>query len=533
VLERLAHRLGGPRVMALPLLRALAVVAGLTWVGVAPRSLPTWDEAAVTVLAFLAWSLGVSAALLRRPGPVLRASALVLAVDLAFALALIAFTGGAGSALFLALLLIAALQSYFYGIRRGVVVSALGTVGYLVVAWPQLGGLEWANVLIRIAMLIGTAVGVGVLADLETAERLKVTSLTAEAHARERFIRSVVEGLQEGVIALDPEGRVVAWNRAMERRHGTPAREAIGQPIAAVFPPGAWVEPLRRLLAGELEELSLEAVEHEAPARGRVTLNLKGGLLRDRGEPAGAVLLVEDITERVGLERSARQAEKLAALGTLAAGLAHELNNPVGIISSRVELMLLDADRLPADAREDLQVVHRHAQRVARIAQGLLSFARQSPGRQGPVDLNRLVEETALLVERPVGKEGVVLTRRLAPALPPVWGDANALQQVLVNLVTNARDAVLGAGGGEVAIETGRADGGVRLVVRDTGPGIPEAMLSRIFDPFFTTKATGTGLGLSISYGIVRDHRGTVDVQSGPGKGTTFVLTFPQAQETA
>jgi signal transduction histidine kinase len=193
--------------------------------------------------------------------------------------------------------------------------------------------------------------------------------------------------------------------------------------------------------------------------------------------------------------------------------------------------MLLEAEAQPLaeELRDDLHVLHRHAQRVARIAQGLLSFARQSPGEQGPVDLNRLVDETALLVDKQIGREGVTLSRHLTTSLPPVWGDANALQQVLMNLLTNARDAV--SEGGEITVETGPAPrpGGVRLLVRDTGRGIPPEVIPQIFDPFFTTKSEGTGLGLSISYRIVREHQGTVDVESLPGKGTTFILTFPVA----
>jgi signal transduction histidine kinase len=155
----------------------------------------------------------------------------------------------------------------------------------------------------------------------------------------------------------------------------------------------------------------------------------------------GAVLLVEDITGRVALERSARQAEKLAALGTLAAGLAHELNNPIGIISSRIEIMLLEAEAhgLPPGVADDLRVLHRHAQRVGKIAQGLLSFSRQSSGQRGVVDLNHLVAETLVLVEKQLARDGIVLKTTLAPWLPAVGRDANALQQVVLNLVTNAR----------------------------------------------------------------------------------------------
>ncbi len=196
--------------------------------------------------------------------------------------------------------------------------------------------------------------------------------------------------------------------------------------------------------------------------------------------------------------------------------------------------MLLEAEAhgLPPGVADDLRVLHRHAQRVGKIAQGLLSFARQSSGQRGAVDLNHLVAETVLLVEKQLARDGIAVKTTLAPWLPAVGGDANALQQVVLNLVTNARDA-LGAAG-QITIETSPVldgSGAARLTVRDTGPGIAPETLPRIFDPFFTTKSEGTGLGLSISYGIVREHQGTIDVQSRPGEGTTFILTFPPLAE--
>jgi PAS domain S-box-containing protein len=532
-LDRVAQRLGGTRVLALPMLRVLAVVAGFTWVLLTPPARWAWTPVSVTMLAFFVYSAAVIGALWRWPGITLRLNFWILLADVTFALLLIRFSGGARSTLFLALLLIAGLQSYYYGIVRGVAVAVAAAAAYLAVVWPTITDVEWANMAIRLVVLVGTAVGVGILAQTEEAERLRVLELTGEVQKRQQFIQSVVESLSEGVVALDREGRIQAWNQAMERRYRIPAAEVMGRSFFDCFP-AVLREPLgdelRRLLGGETEAFTLEAMEHETLRRGRVVQNLKGSLLRLDGAPIGAVLLIEDITERVALERSARQAEKLAALGTLAAGLAHELNNPIGIISSRIEIMLLDAEArpLPAEVMEDLRVLHRHAQRVARIAQGLLSFARQSSGRREAVDLNHLVEETLLLIEKQAAKDGIAIKKALAPDVPPVLGDGNALQQVVMNLLTNARDAL--AGSGEIAIETQAVPGpspAARLVVRDTGPGIPPEVLPRIFDPFFTTKPDGTGLGLSISYGIVREHRGTVDVQSRPGEGTTFVLTFP------
>ena len=224
------------------------------------------------------------------------------------------------------------------------------------------------------------------------------------------------------------------------------------------------------------------------------------------------------------------QSEKLSALGRLVAGVAHEMNNPLGIISSRIELMLGEAEdqAIPAQFLEDLRVVHRNVMRVAGVAHALRSFARQSTGERRPVDLNTVVAETLLLVGKSMSTEDVRITTALDSALPSILGDANALQQVLLNLLTNAREAL--TGGGEIAIQTGRDSehpGHLHLIVTDTGPGIPPAHLPHLFEPFYTTKPSGTGLGLAVSYGIVQSHLGTIDVHSLANQGATFTLRFP------
>jgi PAS domain S-box-containing protein len=346
----------------------------------------------------------------------------------------------------------------------------------------------------------------------------------------EEKLRAILEAAAEGVVIVNAAGRIEFVNAKTETMFGYRRPELIGKPLEILLPErfreahvahraGYFATPRARPMGLGLELSGRRKDGSEFP------LEISLSFVRTE---AVAVGFITDVTTRRGLERAARQAEKLASVGTLAAGLAHEFNNPIGIISSRAELMLLEAESraLPNDVREDLAVLHRHAQRLSRIAHGLLSFARQSTGQPASVELNRLVEETLLLIENQLTKEGIVVRRRLTPALPPLWGDANALQQVLLNLLTNAREALHGRG--EITIETGHvSDESVRLIVRDTGDGIPSDVLPRIFDPFYTTKSEGSGLGLSISYGIVRDHQGTIDVQSTPGQGTTFVLTFP------
>ena len=176
---------------------------------------------------------------------------------------------------------------------------------------------------------------------------------------------------------------------------------------------------------------------------------------------------------------------------------------------------------------EDLQVLHRASQRVARIAAGLRSFARHTPGERVSLDLNTVVDESLLLMQKPLAADNIEVHSLLDRTLPPILGDATTLHQVLMNLLTNAREAM--PEGGQIRIETSTAErpDWIRLLVTDTGPGIPAEEISKIFDPFFTTKRTGTGLGLSVTYGIIQEHGGTVDVQSRPGDGTTFILSFP------
>jgi PAS domain S-box-containing protein len=254
-------------------------------------------------------------------------------------------------------------------------------------------------------------------------------------------------------------------------------------------------------------------------------------MLTDIGSRIGQHLDHRRVETELGHQREVLyRSEKLSALGRLVAGVAHEMNNPLGIISSRIELMLGEAEGqgFPAQHLEDLKVVHRNVLRVAGVAQALRSFARQSTGERRPVGLDTVVTETLLLAGKPMSTDNVRITTALDPALPPLLGDANALQQVLLNLLTNAREAM--TGGGEIAIETGldpARPGRLRLVVADTGPGIPAAYLPHLFEPFYTTKPAGTGLGLAVSYGIVQDHLGTIDVESTPGKGATFTLSFP------
>ncbi len=345
--------------------------------------------------------------------------------------------------------------------------------------------------------------------------------------------RAFLESASESIVATDATGRIVLVNARTETMFGYTRAELVGQAVELLIPTRAreahvrhraayMAAPRVRSMGKGLDLAGRKKDGTEFPVE--VSLSY---VQSDEG--IRAIAFIIDISERLAFQRAARQADKLAALGTLSAGIAHEINNPIGIISSRVEVMLLEGEGggLPAELRKDLDVILRHARRVATITQGLLSFARRSSGTREPVNLNRIAEEILQLAQKDMSRAKVRVNLKLDEGLPDIVADANAIGQVILNLLTNARRAI--AQEGEITIETSYipTTRSVRLVVRDTGSGIPPEILPKIFDPFFTTKPEGTGLGLSISHGIVQDHHGTLDVRSQVGEGTTFTLTFP------
>jgi protein-histidine pros-kinase len=347
----------------------------------------------------------------------------------------------------------------------------------------------------------------------------------------EAQVRAILEAASEGILIVDERGTIVLVNRKTETMFGYPREQLVGASLEMLLPSRLQArhaehratyfrDPRVRPMGRGLDLVARRADGTEFPVE--ISLSY---VRTDEG--LRALAFVTDITQRQAAERARRQTERLMALGQLAAGLAHEVNNPIGVIITRIELMLMDAgaNKLPAEAVADLRVLHRHAQRVAGITRSLLSFARQAPRERAPVNLNDVVKAVLALVGRQLERQGVRVHDRLAASLPPVLGEANPLQQVVLNLLTNAAEAM--PSGGDVTITTALDEGKVRLVVADTGPGIGPKQLPHIFEPFFTTKVTGTGLGLSVTYGILKDHDATVDVDSAPGRGARFVVSFP------
>lgn len=253
--------------------------------------------------------------------------------------------------------------------------------------------------------------------------------------------------------------------------------------------------------------------------------------LSHMSEPPAAVMHYRDVTEERRLQREVIQQEKMAAIGILAGGVAHEINNPIGGIIAFVQLMKRDAAGNAA-LQNDLEEIERAAMRCKKIVADLLDFSRVSKDRERrQVDVNLLLEKVFPFIEREMRSMNVEMVFDPAPRLPAVRGIPDRLQQVFINLMTNACHAM--PQGGTISVRTEAKGGEVLVRIRDTGPGVPEAVRDKIFDPFYTTKqpGKGTGLGLSISYRIVKDHGGIITCESVRDDGAEFIVRLPAAPE--
>jgi len=249
----------------------------------------------------------------------------------------------------------------------------------------------------------------------------------------------------------------------------------------------------------------------------------------------GRIVIVDDITERVSLETQLAQADKLSSIGLLAAGVAHEINTPLAVISSYAQML---SKQMRGDQRLGpvLEKITQQSFRASEIANGLLNFSRTSTTEFREVHLNQVIHDTLSLLEHQFKKAMIEVTLELTDDLPPIHGNPGKLQQVFLNLLLNAKEAM--PTGGKLRIAT-QANGHVEAIVADSGSGIAPEHLKRIYDPFFTTKTMpkpgerrGTGLGLSVSYGIIQEHAGKIHVESAVGAGTTFHLEFPLLRKT-
>ncbi|MGD0801455.1 MAG: ATP-binding protein [Terracidiphilus sp.] len=346
------------------------------------------------------------------------------------------------------------------------------------------------------------------------------------------FNENIVESINVGILALDLNDRIESWNAQMEAMYALSRAEALGQALRDVFP-AEFVDALDSFL-GEQGVHHLYKFRLTTRAGEQRTVNIAVAPLLSRDfVSVGRIILVDDITERVSLETQLAQADKLSSIGLLAAGVAHEINTPLAVISSYAQML---SKQLKGDERLGpvLDKITQQSFRAAEIANGLLNFSRTSTTEFRETDLNQVIRDTLSLLEHQFKTAQVAVDLELAKNLPLIHGNPGKLQQVFLNLLLNAKDAMPSGGHLRVATLAHPNDNHIAALVADSGGGIAPEHLKRIYDPFFTTKTTpkpgdrrGTGLGLSVSYGIIQEHAGKIHVESVIGAGTTFYLEFP------
>jgi PAS domain S-box-containing protein len=399
-------------------------------------------------------------------------------------------------------------------------------IGVLVVTskTPQLQGGHHINALTRLAPAVALAIDVRLLSEDE--QRI---------HARERTLAAALATMDQPVLILGVDAKVQYANTAAIREYRYEPAEIDGLSVDDFVVSSARLSR-KETIPAVLPEKAFWTGEHvhrrkdgtEFPAA--VTLSH----IRDANDQIiGLVIGVRNLTEERKVADHLGRTEKLAAIGELVAGVAHELNNPLTGISTFAQLLL--EDQLQGEQLESVNLIKREADRAIGVIRDLLLFARKTDARDVPVDINTIVKHTVRLRALASRSTGIEVHTHLDESNPKVRGDEQKLQQVLLNLLVNAESALRDAKVRHLSLITRRRNGSVSIIVSDTGHGMPESVSQRVFEPFFTTKppGEGTGLGLSVSYGIIQAHQGTISVESTEDVGTTFTISLPYYAEDA
>jgi two-component system sensor histidine kinase AtoS len=346
------------------------------------------------------------------------------------------------------------------------------------------------------------------------------------------YTQSILRSTTSGVITFGPDGSVATANFAAERMLGMTETEMVPRPIPQLFSDdGGLGSDIAKVVSGRaprtVRDLTLVT-------RNNKTIHAQASVsrMRDvRGGTIGAVLTLEDVSEIKTLTEQLIRADRLAAMGELTAGVAHEVRNPLGIIRASVQL-LEDSNCDAARIQQASGVIKQEIDRLDRVIKALLDFGRPSAPTLQAVDVNDVLADVVLFTRKFASRGGVDILEDYAPSLPRIVADADQIKQIAVNLISNAVQAMEDTGG-TVRVTTRGADGYVEFSFADNGPGIPPERIGKVFDPFYSTRDEGTGLGLTIVHRIVDEHNGHIEVESEPGEGTVFTVSLPALEGEA
>lgn len=405
----------------------------------------------------------------------------------------------------------------------------------------EISGAEKVSCIYAYPLLAGQEVEAVVSLELDLPPRTRVEEQLQRSNA---LLRNLITSAVDGVIAADRRGKVIIFNDAAAEIFGYTVTEALDHlDVRNIYPDGMEREVMRQLRSdahggrGKLRSYQVEVLHREG---GRVPINLNAALVYENGREVASVGFFHDMRDTLRMEKELErtqlqllQSEKMASLGKLAAGVAHQLNNPLGGVVLFTKLVLEDYE-LPTGVREDLGRVLNDAERCRDTVKELLEFTRQTRHLMQPHDVNQAISRTLFLLKSQSLFQDIAIETEFAPDLPAVCSDIQQMNHMFMNIILNAAQAMSGRGRLTIRTSCVPESGHARIEIADTGPGIPADVLPHIFEPFFTTKdeGQGTGLGLSLVYGIVENHGGRIKAFSEPGQGAAFVIELPITPRT-
>jgi two-component system sensor histidine kinase PilS (NtrC family) len=487
-----------------------------------------------------------------------RFAAINVATDIGVVSALVHFSGSADTVFAFLYVVIAVYGALLFSRRGALAVAALASLAFgAVLGLSRLwGAVPGSAAALPGAMLIGAwaihslagFAAAALAGQLSSELRRTGEALLQRTHDLDRLWRlhrHTVDSLMSGLLTTDPGGRITSFNPEAERITGLEAAEALGRDVEDVLP-SVRRQALSHAGVGDATRARVR-MPYRNTLGARLHLGVGAYVLRDdAGQPSGHVVIFQDVSDVVEMERELRRSERLAAVGRLSASMAHEIRNPLAAISGSIQILRAERERTPTrdEARRLMDIVLRETERLNRLLTEFLEYARPGPLRLGALPIEEVLAEVLAIFDaaRPAGVEVVV---EVEPGLC-LHADPGGIRQLLWNLLLNAAQAM--PEGGAIAISARAAsapqeapaggrnageDGGwVELDVRDAGVGIPASALEQIFDPFFTTKPGGTGLGLATVHRIVEEHGGSIRVQSAEGKGTSFQIRLRRTEAT-